>query len=56
MFLREMTEELERQTLSPYAALSADSRGGSAPWNPVRSEPAINGILTGFSTPSPFGV
>ena len=29
MFLREMTEELERQTLSPYAALSADSRGAA---------------------------
>ena len=30
MFLREMTEELERQTLSPYAALSADSRALTA--------------------------
>ena len=36
MFLREMTEELERQTLSPYAALSADSRGRQRPMEPCQ--------------------
>ena len=36
MFLREMTEELERQPLSPYAALSADSRGRQRPMEPCQ--------------------
>ena len=36
MFLREMTEELERQTLPPYAALSADSRGRQRPMEPCQ--------------------
>lgn len=56
MFLREMTEELERQTLSPYAALSADSRGRQRPMEPCQIRTCYQRILTGFSTPSPFGV
>ena len=36
LFLRELTEELVRQTLSPYAALSADSRGRQRPMEPCQ--------------------
>ena len=45
MFLREMTEELERQTLSPYAALSADSRGARRPIGTL-SDPNL--LSTGY--------
>lgn len=44
MFLREMTEELERTNLVPLrGAVCGLSGAAAAPWNPVRSEPAING-------------
>ncbi len=34
MTVRERTEEIERQTLSPYAALSEESRGRAVPEEP----------------------
>ena len=45
MFLREMTEELERQTLSPYAALSAELSGAAAPHGTL-SDPNL--LSTGY--------
>ncbi len=37
MSLREVTERWEQDNLSPYAALSARSKGVGGPWNPARS-------------------
>ena len=34
MTLREMTEQRERETLSPYAALSSESKGRQRPLEP----------------------
>lgn len=44
---RRIIEERERQTLSPYAALSAETRGREYPIDPALFAPHLYVIATG---------
>ena len=55
MTIREQLEERERQTLSPMASLSAESRGRQFPAEPCPSVPNTSGTGTGSSTANPSG-